>query len=150
MRVVIQKTRAASVSIEGQVVGQIDQGYVLLVGFTHGDQEEDCDYCAKKVAKMRLFEDEAGKINRSLDQVGGSILSISQFTLYAATRKGNRPGFSQAADPAIARDLYEYFNQQLRSYGYQVETGQFGADMLVQIANEGPVTILLDSVADRQ
>ena len=150
MRVVIQKTRAASVSIEGQVVGQIDQGYVLLVGFTHGDQKEDCDYCAKKVAKMRLFEDEAGKINRSLDQVGGSILSISQFTLYAATRKGNRPGFSQAADPAIAQDLYEYFNQQLRSYGYQVETGQFGADMLVQIANEGPVTILLDSVADRQ
>ncbi|MGX7144512.1 D-aminoacyl-tRNA deacylase [Facklamia languida] len=150
MRVVIQKTRAASVSIEGQVVGQIDQGYVLLVGFTHGDQEEDCDYCAKKIAKMRLFEDEAGKINRSLDQVGGSILSISQFTLYAATRKGNRPGFSQAADPAIAQDLYEYFNQQLRSYGYQVETGQFGADMLVQIANEGPVTILLDSVADRQ
>ncbi|MGX7141015.1 D-aminoacyl-tRNA deacylase [Facklamia languida] len=150
MRVVIQKTRAASVSIEGQVVGQIDQGYVLLVGFTHGDQEEDCDYCAKKVAKMRLFEDEAGKINRSLDQVRGSILSISQFTLYAATRKGNRPGFSQAADPAIAQDLYEYFNQQLRSYGYQVETGQFGADMLVQIANEGPVTILLDSVADRQ
>ncbi len=150
MRVVIQKTRAASVSIEGQVVGQIDQGYVLLVGFTHGDQQEDCDYCAKKVAKMRLFEDEAGKINLSLDQVGGSILSISQFTLYAATRKGNRPGFSQAADPAIAQDLYEYFNQQLRSYGYQVETGQFGADMLVQIANEGPVTILLDSVADRQ
>lgn len=150
MRVVIQKTRAASVSIEGQVVGQIDQGYVLLVGFTHGDQQEDCDYCAKKVAKMRLFEDEAGKINRSLDQVGGSILSISQFTLYAATRKGNRPGFSQAADPAIAQDLYEYFNQQLRSYGYQVETGQFGADMVVQIANEGPVTILLDSVADRQ
>ena len=150
MRVVIQKTRAASVSIEGQVVGQIDQGYVLLVGFTHGDQEEDCDYCAKKIAKMRLFEDEAGKINLSLDQVGGSILSISQFTLYAATRKGNRPGFSQAADPAIAQDLYEYFNQQLRSYGYQVETGQFGADMLVQIANEGPVTILLDSVADRQ
>ena len=150
MRVVIQKTRAASVSIEGQVVGQIDQGYVLLVGFTHGDQEEDCDYCAKKIAKMRLFEDEAGKINRSLDQVGGSILSISQFTLYAATRKGNRPGFSQAADPAIAQDLYEYFNQQLRSYGYQVETGQFGADMVVQIANEGPVTILLDSVADRQ
>ena len=150
MRVVIQKTRAANVSIEGQVVGQIDQGYVLLVGFTHGDQEEDCDYCAKKVAKMRLFEDEAGKINLSLDQVGGSILSISQFTLYAATRKGNRPGFSQAADPAIAQDLYEYFNQQLRSYGYQVETGQFGANMLVQIANEGPVTILLDSVADRQ
>lgn len=150
MRVVIQKTRAASVSIEGQVVGQIDQGYVLLVGFTHGDQQEDCDYCAKKVAKMRLFEDEAGKINLSLDQVGGSILSISQFTLYAATRKGNRPGFSQAADPAIAQDLYEYFNQQLRSYEYQVETGQFGADMLVQIANEGPVTILLDSVADRQ
>ena len=150
MRVVIQKTRAASVSIEGQVVGQIDQGYVLLVGFTHGDQKDDCDYCAKKVAKMRLFEDEAGKINRSLDQVGGSILSISQFTLYAATRKGNRPGFSQAADPAIDQDLYEYFNQQLRSYGYQVETGQFGADMLVQIANEGPVTILLDSVADRQ
>ena len=150
MRVVIQKTRAANVSIEGQVVGQIDQGYVLLVGFTHGDQEEDCDYCAKKVAKMRLFEDEAGKINLSLDQVGGSILSISQFTLYAATRKGNRPGFSQAADPAIAQDLYEYFNQQLRSYGYQVETGQFGADMVVQIANEGPVTILLDSVADRQ
>lgn len=150
MRVVIQKTRAASVLIEGQVVGQIDQGYVLLVGFTHGDQQEDCDYCAKKVAKMRLFEDEAGKINLSLDQVGGSILSISQFTLYAATRKGNRPGFSQAADPAIAQDLYEYFNQQLRSYGYQVETGPFGADMLVQIANEGPVTILLDSVADRQ
>lgn len=150
MRVVIQKTQAASVSIAGQVVGQIDKGYVLLVGFTQGDQQEDCDYCAKKVAKMRLFEDEAGKMNHSLDQVGGSILSISQFTLYASTRKGNRPGFSQAADPAIAQDLYEYFNQQLESYGYQVEIGRFGANMQVSINNDGPVTILLDSVADRQ
>ncbi len=145
MRVVIQKALESSVSIDNQVVGKIDKGYVLLVGFTHGDTKDECDYCARKVAKMRLFEDEEGKTNLSLDDVGGDILSISQFTLYAATKKGNRPGFTNAADPVIAEELYHYFNEQLRDYGFKVETGEFGAFMNVNIQNNGPMTILLDT-----
>ena len=150
MRVIIQKVKEANVKIAGEIVGEIKKGYVLLVGFTHGDDQEECDYCARKIAKMRLFEDEEGKMNLSLDQINGQILSVSQFTLYAATRKGNRPGFTEACDPEIASDLYEYFNDQLRSYGYEVQTGNFGSHMNVSLQNDGPVTIILDSVADRQ
>ncbi|MFN0603074.1 D-aminoacyl-tRNA deacylase [Facklamia hominis] len=146
MRVIIQRTQAAQVTIDGEVVGAIDHGFTLLVGFTHGDDQTDCDYCARKIANMRIFEDEEGKTNLSLKDVGGAILSISQFTLYAATKKGNRPGFTQAADPDLATELYDYFNQCLRDYGYQVETGQFGADMQVSLVNDGPMTIILDSV----
>lgn len=145
MRVIIQKSRHSSVSVDGKVIGSIDKGFVLLVGVTHEDTQEDVDYCAKKIAKMRLFEDEAGKTNLSLDQLGGSILSISQFSLYANTKKGNRPSFIQAANPEYADQLYRELNNRLRQAGYQVEEGQFGADMLVSIENDGPMTIILDS-----
>lgn len=145
MRVIIQKSRHSSVSVDGKVLGSIDKGFVLLVGVTHEDTQEDVAYCAKKIAKMRLFEDESGKTNLSLDQVGGSILSISQFSLYANTKKGNRPSFIQAANPEYADQLYRELNDQLRQAGYQVEEGQFGADMLVSIENDGPMTIILDS-----
>lgn len=145
MRVVIQKSLASSVSVDGAVIGAIEKGYVLLVGVTHDDTEADVIYCANKISKMRLFEDENDKINLSLDQVGGSILSISQFTLFADTAKGNRPSFIKAAKPVHAQALYEQFNELLVQTGLHVETGQFGAMMQVNILNDGPVTILLDS-----
>lgn len=145
MRVVVQKSLNSSVTIDQEVTGQIDKGFVLLVGVTHEDTQEDADYCARKIGKMRIFEDEDDKMNLSLDQVGGEILSISQFTLYASTRKGNRPSFTDAAAPEKAEALYDYFNEQLRSQGFKVETGRFGAMMQVSILNEGPVTILIDS-----
>lgn len=145
MRVVIQKSLASSVSVDGAVIGAIEKGYVLLVGVTHDDTEADVIYCANKISKMRLFEDENDKINLSLDQVGGSILSISQFTLFADTAKGNRPSFIKAAKPVHAQALYEQFNELLVQTGFHVETGQFGAMMQVNILNDGPVTILLDS-----
>ena len=145
MRVVIQKSLASSVSVDGAVIGAIEKGYVLLVGVTHDDTEADVIYCANKISKMRLFEDENDKINLSLDQVGGSILSISQFTLFADTAKGNRPSFIKAAKPVHAQALYEQFNELLVQTGLHVETGQFGAMMQVNILNDGPITILLDS-----
>lgn len=145
MRVVIQKALASSVTIDGTVVGQIDKGFVLLVGITHDDTEEDVLYCANKISKMRLFEDEAGKMNLSLQEVGGELLSISQFTLFANTAKGNRPSFVEAARPEQARHLYERFNATLRAQGLTVATGEFGAMMQVKIINDGPVTIVLDS-----
>lgn len=145
MRVVIQKSLASSVSVDGAVIGAIEKGYVLLVGVTHDDTEADVIYCANKISKMRLFEDENDKINLSLDQVGGSILSISQFTLFADTAKGNRPSFIKAAKPVHAQALFEQFNELLVQTGLHVETGQFGAMMQVNILNDGPVTILLDS-----
>lgn len=127
MRVVIQKSLASSVSVDGAVIGAIEKGYVLLVGVIHDDTEADVIYCANKISKMRLFEDENDKINLSLDQVGGSILSISQFTLFADTAKGNRPSFIKAAKPVHAQALYEQFNELLVQTGFHVETGQFGA-----------------------
>ena len=146
MRVVLQRARAASVTVEGETTGQIDKGYVLLVGVTHEDTEEDMKYCAKKVAEMRLFEDADGKMNHSITEVGGAILSVSQFTLYADTKKGRRPSFTGAAHPSVAKPLWEAFNEELRSvYSLQVETGVFGAMMDVQLVNDGPVTIILDS-----
>ncbi len=146
MRVVVQRCSRAEVRIDGQTVGQIGRGFLLLVGVTDGDSEAQADLLAKKVAQMRVFEDSEGKMNLALKDVDGAILSISQFTLYADCKKGNRPSFIRAARPETAAPLYDYFNARLRSeYGLQVETGRFGADMKVDFINDGPVTILLDS-----
>lgn len=146
MRVVIQRCARAEVRIDGKVAGKIDKGFMLLVGVTEGDTQADADVLAKKTAQMRVFEDAEGKMNLSLNEVGGSILSISQFTLYADCKKGNRPSFIRAARPETAAPLYDYFNRVLHEqYGLHVETGQFGADMKVDFVNDGPVTILLDS-----
>lgn len=145
MRIIIQKVTHASVTVDAQIIGEIQQGYMLLVGVTHDDTAEDVHYCVRKVANMRLFEDSQGKMNLSLNQVNGEILSVSQFTLYANTAKGNRPSFVEAAKPEVAEQLYNTFNEQLRQLGYTVHTGQFGAMMQVQLTNDGPVTIILDS-----
>lgn len=146
MRVIVQRTTRAEVRIDGQVVGQIGKGFMLLVGVTNGDTQADADWLCKKVAQMRVFEDSEGKMNLALADVGGQLLSISQFTLYADCRKGNRPSFINAARPETAEPLYNYLNEQLRqTYGLHVETGRFGADMKVDFVNDGPVTILLDS-----
>lgn len=145
MRIVLQRAREAQVEVEGKIVGQIDHGLVLLVGFTDGDGEEDLRYLAEKVVHLRIFEDEHGKMNRSLLDVQGSILSVSQFTLYGDCRKGRRPNFMAAARPEEASVLYDRFNHLLREYGVRVETGVFGAIMQVKLVNDGPVTILLES-----
>lgn len=145
MRVLIQRVKHASVTIDGALYSEIQQGYVLLVGITTDDTKEISEKLAKKIAQLRIFEDEDGKMNLDIQQVGGSILSISQFTLYADTKKGNRPGFSRAARPEQANPLYEMFNEQLRTHGLHVKTGVFGADMKVELCNDGPVTIMLDS-----
>lgn len=145
MRVIIQRSLNSNVRVDGEIIGEIDRGVVLLVGVTHEDTQDDVAYLSRKVANMRLFEDEESKVNLSLSDVGGEILSISQFTLYGNTKKGNRPSFTNAAKPDLAVQLYEKFNQALREYGYKVETGQFGANMELKITNDGPVTILLDS-----
>lgn len=146
MRVVLQRCSRAEVRIDNQIVGAIDTGFVALVGVTATDTTKQADLLAKKVAQMRVFEDENGKMNLSLNEVNGSILSISQFTLYADYKKGNRPSFVRAARPEIAEPLYDYWNQLLKDqYGLKVETGRFGADMKVDFINDGPVTIFLDT-----
>ncbi|MDT2817816.1 D-aminoacyl-tRNA deacylase [Vagococcus lutrae] len=145
MRIVLQRVTSAKVTVDEDIVGKINQGFLLLVGVKKGDTKAEADYLAKKVANMRLFEDEAGKMNLALAAVEGEILSISQFTLLANTKKGNRPSFVEAEDPTDANRLYEYFNEQLRAYGLKVETGLFGADMAVESVNDGPVTIILDT-----
>lgn len=146
MRIVLQRVKSASVAIEGTVVGEIEQGFLLLVGVGPDDTRDDASYLARKIAGMRIFSDENGKMNLSIDQVGGKILSVSQFTLFADTKKGNRPSFIGAASPEAANKLYEEFNEILRTeYGLIVETGEFGADMQVSLVNDGPVTILLDT-----
>ena len=146
MRIVVQRCSRAEVRIEGNSVGKIGQGFMLLVGITETDTTAEADLLAKKIAQLRVFEDEAGKMNLAIRDVGGAILSISQFTLYADCRKGNRPSFIRAARPEQASPLYDYFNETLRTtYGLTVETGRFGADMKVDFINDGPVTILLDT-----
>lgn len=145
MKVVLQRTKKASVTVDGQITGAIEKGYMLLVGITHGDTENDVQYIAKKVAELRLFEDEEGKMNHSILDVGGAILSVSQFTLYADTKKGRRPSFTNAARPDIAKPLWEAFNDALRQYNLHVETGIFGAMMDVELINDGPVTIEIQS-----
>ena len=146
MRVIVQRATQAKVTVDGKVTGQIEHGLMLLVGLTHEDGLKDLEYCAKKVANLRIFEDEAGKMNLSVTDVSGAILSISQFTLYGETKKGNRPSFIEAARPEVAEPLYHQFNQILRdSYGLKVETGVFGAMMDVSFTNNGPVTLIVES-----
>ena len=146
MRVVVQRCSRAEVRIDGATVGKIEKGFMLLVGVTDTDTQAEADVLAKKIAQLRVFEDEQGKMNLAIHDIGGAILSISQFTLYADCRKGNRPSFINAARPEKASPLYDYFNDRLRTdYGLHVETGRFGADMKVDFINDGPVTILLDT-----
>ncbi|WP_461200250.1 D-aminoacyl-tRNA deacylase [Anoxybacillus sp. TBDG-1] len=145
MRVVVQRAKDAKVTVAGEVVGEIDFGLVLLVGITHDDTKEDAAFVADKIAHLRIFEDEHGKMNLSLLDVGGSILSISQFTLYGDCRKGRRPNFMDAAKPEQAKHIYELFNEQLRQKGIRVETGVFGAMMDVELTNAGPVTLIVES-----
>lgn len=145
MRAVIQRANYAKCTIDQKITGQIHQGFCVFVGFTHTDTKATVDKVVKKICGLRIFSDEQGKMNRSIQDVQGAILSISQFTLYAACKKGNRPGFTDAAKPDVAIPLYEYFNEALRSNGLPVETGVFGADMQIELCNDGPVTILLDS-----
>ena len=146
MRVVVQRARQAKVTVDGKVTGAIEHGLMLLVGITHEDTVKDLEYCAKNVANFRIFEDEQGKMNLSIKEVGGSILSISQFTLYGETKKGNRPSFIEAARPEVAEPLYHQFNQILReTYEIQVETGIFGAMMDVSFTYNGPVTLIVES-----
>lgn len=145
MRVILQRVAHASVTVDGEIIGKIQRGFLLLVGVTHDDAMEDMEYLVRKIVQMRIFEDEEGKLNRSIQDIGGEILSVSQFTLYADTKKGNRPSFSKAAPGDVALEMFEQFNVLLRDTGIPVETGQFGADMKVELLNDGPVTILLDS-----
>lgn len=146
MKIILQKVKKASVSVDNKVVGSIDKGYCLLVGVHKESTEEDAKYLAKKIAQARLFEDENDKINLSLKDVGGSILSVSQFTLYADTKKGNRPSFTSAAGAEKANELYEKFNEFLREEGVTVETGIFQTMMEVNIVNDGPVTIVYEKL----
>jgi len=144
MRVVLQRVSGASVAIDGRVVGSIDRGFCLLVGFTHGDTPVQVDWMAEKIAGLRLFSDAEGKMNLGLQEVGGAVLVVSQFTLYGDVVKGRRPSFVDAARPDVAIPLYQHFVTSLRNRGLQVATGEFGADMKVQIQNDGPVTLILD------
>lgn len=147
MKVVVQRSKRAKVIIEGETVGAIDFGLVLLVGLTHEDTEEDVRWMANKIANLRIFEDESGKMNHSVTDIGGQLLSVSQFTLYGDSRKGNRPNFMAAARPEQAEELYNKFNDALRGLGLIVETGRFGAMMDVELVNSGPVTLILQSGA---
>lgn len=144
MRILVQRSLESSVSVNNKVVGKIDKGLVLLVGFTHNDSEININKLVQKVLNLRIFEDECGIMNKSILDVGGSILSISQFTLYADTKKGNRPSYINAMNGDIATILYDKFNEELGKY-IHVETGIFGSDMKVNIINDGPTTILLES-----
>lgn len=146
MRIVIQRVSQASVSIDGKIAGEIQQGLLLLVGICPEDGQEDIEYAVRKISQMRIFSDQEDKMNLSIQDVGGQILSISQFTLYADTKKGNRPAFTGAAKPDLATALYDQFNQKL-AQTVPVQTGEFGADMKVSLVNDGPVTIVLDTKA---
>lgn len=145
MKLVIQKVKESSVTINQEVVGEIGEGLMVLVGFTNGDDQQIIDKMINKLIHLRIFIDENEKMNLSLLDVKGSILSISQFTLYADCKKGRRPSFIDAARPEIASPLYDYFNEALISQGIRVEKGIFGADMKVSLINDGPITIVLDS-----
>lgn len=143
MRVIVQRSLSSSVSIDGKDVGKISRGMVLLVGFTLGDGEKEINYMVKKIVNLRIFDDENGIMNKSILDTNGEVLSISQFTLYANTNKGNRPSYVQALKSSEASKLYDLFNEKLKSY-VNVKTGIFGADMLLNIQNDGPVTVCLE------
>ena len=145
MRVLVQKSLEASVKVDGKILGSIDSGLVLLVGFTEGDNEEIIDKMISKTINLRIFEDENGVMNKSFLEVGGSILSISHFTLYADTRKGRRPSYLKALNGEKSVLLYDLFNKKLKDMNIDVQTGKFGADMKVSLVNDGPTTIMLDS-----
>ncbi len=145
MRLVVQRSKESSVAVDKKVVGKINFGLVVLVGFTHTDTLEDIKYLAKKLVNLRIFDDENKVMNKSLLDVNGSILSISQFTLYADTKKGNRPSYVNSMKASDASHLYDLFNEELKKYNVEIQTGIFQADMLVNINNDGPVTIILES-----
>ena len=145
MRAVIQRVSHAGVTVGGKVLGKIGKGFLILLGVSDEDTEEVADRLADKICKLRIFEDENGKTNLSLADVGGELLVISQFTLYADCRKGNRPSFTKAGAPDRANELYEYFMKRCKQYVDVVERGQFGADMKVELQNDGPFTLMLDS-----
>jgi len=145
MRAVVQKVSRSKVTVDEEVTGSINHGLMVLLGVTHDDTEADAGYLAEKVANLRIFEDEDDKLNLSVKDVQGAILSISQFTLYGDCRKGRRPSFTDAARPEQANALYEVFNERLRQEGVSVETGRFQTHMMVELVNDGPVTLLLDS-----
>ena len=147
MKALLQRVSEASVAVEGQVVGAIDRGLLVLLCAEQGDGEGEADYLARKTANLRIFEDDAGKMNRSVLDVGGGALVVSQFTLAADVSRGNRPGFSGAAAPDLAEALYSYFCRQLAAHGVPVATGRFAAHMAVSLVNDGPVTIWIDSRA---
>ncbi len=146
MKFVIQRVLDASVRVDGETIGQIEKGFLVLIGVGHEDTRETADRYVKKLLGLRIFEDENGKTNRSLADVGGSLLLVSQFTLYADCRKGNRPGFTDAAGPDQANALYEYIIDLCRQQVPVVETGRFGADMKVSLTNDGPFTVILDNL----
>ena len=145
MRAVVQRVTDADCTVENKITGAIQKGFVVLLGVEEGDTEDDCDYIARKVTQLRVFEDSDDKMNLALKDVNGSVLSVSQFTLLGDVRKGNRPSFTQAAQPEEAKRLYQVFNEKVRSQGIDVQEGIFQANMLIRINNDGPVTILLDS-----
>ena len=145
MKIVIQRVSCASVRVERVIVGQIQQGLMLLVGVEEGDDKSDAEWLAKKILDLRIFSDSEGKMNLSVKDVNGDVLCISQFTLLAEYKKGNRPSFSKAARPEMAVDLFEYFKELIKNSGLKVESGIFGADMKVELLNNGPVTIVMDS-----
>ncbi|SEO34745.1 D-tyrosyl-tRNA(Tyr) deacylase [Amphibacillus marinus] len=148
MRAVIQRVSQAQVTVDQQVIGKIKHGIVILLGITHDDDQGDADYLIRKITHLRIYEDDQHKMNQSIIDIAGEVLSISQFTLYADTKKGRRPNFMGAARPELAEPLYNYFNAQLRDSNLKVETGVFGEMMEVSLINDGPVTIMIDS-ADR-
>ena len=143
MRALVQRSRESSVSVDGKTIGKIDKGLVVLVGFTEGDDLEKIQYIVKKIVNLRIFDDENGVMNKSILDSGGDVLSISQFTLYADTKKGNRPSYINAMRGEDSIKLYDLFNEELRKF-VKVETGKFGAEMIVNITNDGPVTIMLE------
>ncbi|MGW8224312.1 MAG: D-aminoacyl-tRNA deacylase [Anaerolineales bacterium] len=144
MRILLQRVKHARVSVEDQTIAQIDSGLVLLVGVAPSDQEEQARYLAEKIAHLRIFEDQDGKMNRSLLEVSGEVIVVSQFTLYADTRKGRRPSFTGAAQPQVAEPLVSLFASYLAQLGIPTQSGEFGAHMLIEIANDGPVTVILE------
>jgi D-tyrosyl-tRNA(Tyr) deacylase len=144
MRALVQRVSNATVSVAGEVIGQIERGVVVLLGVTHGDTARNAEWLARKIATLRIFEDEDGRLNASLLDIDGSALVVSQFTLYADTCKGRRPSFVDAADPEVAEPLFGHFIDAVRSHGIRTATGAFGKHMMVQINNDGPVTIMLE------
>ena len=144
MRLIVQRVSSASCEVDGKITGKIDDGIMVLCGITHDDTKENADFLAKKLCNLRVFEDENEKMNLNIKQIGGKLLVISQFTLYADTSQGNRPSFINAAKPDYANELYEYFMERCRAEGLEVEKGIFGAHMNISLVNSGPVTIMLE------